>query len=107
MSRPRTTRANYDDQEALGEFAAACDVVTFEFENVPDATAHYLADHVPVAPDSRALAVAQDRLLEKNFVAGLGIATAPFRNVLSEADAADGVPRAGRPRGAEDAPARL
>jgi len=83
-----TTRANYDDQDALARFAAACDVVTFEFENVPDVTAHYLADHVAVAPDSRALAIAQDRFLEKNFVAGLGIATAPFRNVLNEDDAA-------------------
>ena len=83
-----TTRANYDDQDALARFAAACDVVTFEFENVPDVTAHYLSDHVAVAPDWRALAVAQDRFLEKNFVAGLGIATAPFRNVLSTADAA-------------------
>jgi 5-(carboxyamino)imidazole ribonucleotide synthase len=84
-----TIRANYDDEAALGRFAAACDVVTFEFENVPDATAHYLADHVAVAPDPKALAVAQDRFLEKNFIAGLGIATAPFRNVSSAADAAD------------------
>jgi 5-(carboxyamino)imidazole ribonucleotide synthase len=84
-----TIRANYDDEEALGRFARACDVVTFEFENVPDATAQYLAEHVPVAPDSRALAVAQDRFLEKSFVAGLGIPTAPFRNVLNAADASD------------------
>jgi 5-(carboxyamino)imidazole ribonucleotide synthase len=90
-----TTRANYDDRDALARFAAACDVVTFEFENVPDVTAHYLADHVPVAPDSRALAVAQDRFLEKNFVAGLGIATAPFRNVLSQADALEAFARLG------------
>ncbi|HXJ02197.1 MAG TPA: 5-(carboxyamino)imidazole ribonucleotide synthase [Micropepsaceae bacterium] len=92
-----TTRAAYDDQAALAQFAAACDVVTFEFENVPDATAHYLADHVPVAPDSRALAVAQDRFLEKNFVAGLGIATAPFRNVLSASDAAAAFAELGGP----------
>jgi 5-(carboxyamino)imidazole ribonucleotide synthase len=84
-----TTRAKYDDQDALGRFAGACDVVTFEFENVPDATAHYLADHVPVAPGSGALAVAQDRLLEKNFVAGLGIATAPYRDVQSQAGAVE------------------
>jgi 5-(carboxyamino)imidazole ribonucleotide synthase len=92
-----TTRAAYDNLGALEKFAAACDVVTFEFENVPDATAHYLAEHVPVAPDSRALAVAQDRFLEKNFVAGLGIATAPFRNVLSAADAVDAFAALGGP----------
>ena len=82
-----TTRANYGDHEALGKFAAACDVVTFEFENVPDSTAHYLADHVAVAPNPRALHLAQDRFLEKSFVAGLGIATARFRDVKSAADA--------------------
>jgi 5-(carboxyamino)imidazole ribonucleotide synthase len=81
------TRAHFYDQEALAKFAATCDVVTFEFENVPDATVHFLADRVPVAPNSTSLATAQDRFLEKSFVAGLGIATAPFRNVLSETDA--------------------
>ena len=82
-----TTRAHFDDEAALAKFAAACDVVTFEFENVPDATVHFLADHVPVAPNPRSLATAQDRFLEKSFVAGLGIATAPFADVVDEADA--------------------
>jgi 5-(carboxyamino)imidazole ribonucleotide synthase len=92
-----TTRAQYGDEQALGRFAAACDVVTFEFENVPDATAHYLQSHVPVAPDPRALAVAQDRFLEKSFLAGLGIPTAPFRNVISQSDAAEGFRTLGGP----------
>ena len=82
-----TTRAHFGDEDALAKFAAACDVVTFEFENVPDATAHFLADHVSVAPNPKSLATAQDRFVEKSFVAGLGIATAPFRNVMSEAEA--------------------
>jgi 5-(carboxyamino)imidazole ribonucleotide synthase len=81
------TRAAYSDEAALESFAAACDVVTFEFENVPDATAKFLSDHVAVAPSARALAVAQDRLLEKSFIAELGIATAGFAGVGSEADA--------------------
>jgi 5-(carboxyamino)imidazole ribonucleotide synthase len=82
-----STRAHYDDEQALAKFAAACDVVTFEFENVPDATVHFLADHVPVAPNPRSLATAQDRFLEKSFVARLGIPTAPFADVQDEADA--------------------
>jgi 5-(carboxyamino)imidazole ribonucleotide synthase len=82
-----TTRASYSDKRALEKFAASCDVVTFEFENVPDATARFLSDRVPVAPNARSLAVAQDRFLEKTFVAELGIATAPFRQVLNEIDA--------------------
>jgi 5-(carboxyamino)imidazole ribonucleotide synthase len=75
------TRAAYDDETALERFAAECDVVTFEFENVPEATARFLAERVAVAPDPRSLAVAQDRFVEKSFIAGLGIATAPFRDV--------------------------
>ena len=54
LGRGRDARGRqYDDERALEKFAAACDVVTFEFENVPDATAHFLADHVPVAPNAR------------------------------------------------------
>ena len=82
-----TTRACYDDDEALAKFADTCDVVTFEFENVPETTVQRLAAHVAVAPNARALAIAQDRFLEKSFLAELGIATAGFRNVESEADA--------------------
>src|SRR6185503_823783 len=84
------TRANYNDKRALERFARACDVVTFEFENVPDATAHFLADHVPVAPNARSLAIAQDRFLEKSFIAELGIATAGFRHVVNEVEASSG-----------------
>ena len=53
------------------------DAVTYEFENVAVATAHHLAGLVPVRPGARALEVAQDRLVEKEFIAGLGIAVAP------------------------------
>jgi len=91
------TRAHFGDEEALARFAAGCDVVTFEFENVPDATAHFLADHVPVAPNPNALATAQDRFIEKSFVAGLGIATAPFRNVMTEKDAKEAFAALGGP----------
>ena len=81
------TRARYDDAEALAEFAESCDVVTFEFENVPDKTVERIAARVAVAPNARALTIAQDRFLEKSFVAGLGIATAGFREVASEDEA--------------------
>lgn len=83
------TRADYGNQDSLGKFAAACDVVTFEFENVPDSTALYLAEHVAVAPNPQALHLAQDRFLEKSFVAGLGISTAQFRDVTTSTAAAD------------------
>ena len=81
------TIARYDDEKALKTFAASCDVVTFEFENVPEATASFLSAHVEVAPSARALAVTQDRLLEKSFIAGLGIGTARFAGVATREEA--------------------
>jgi len=60
-------RAAYDDPAGLDALAAASDVVTFEFENVPAASAERLAGRVPVHPPAAALAVAQDRLQEKRL----------------------------------------
>jgi 5-(carboxyamino)imidazole ribonucleotide synthase len=62
-------------------------VVTFEFENLPADAMEFLAERVPVLPGPKALATTQDRLTEKNFVAGLGLATAPFFAVESADDA--------------------
>ncbi|MEL6982818.1 MAG: 5-(carboxyamino)imidazole ribonucleotide synthase [Actinomycetota bacterium] len=69
--------AAYDDPEALDTLAASCDVVTYEFENVPLAAARSLATRVPVRPGTEALRVAQDRLVEKEFLRAVGLATAP------------------------------
>ncbi|UCI08624.1 5-(carboxyamino)imidazole ribonucleotide synthase [Mesorhizobium sp. B1-1-8] len=73
--------AAYDDPAALSELAAASAVVTYEFENVPLSAAESLAAHVPVYPPARALEVAQDRVTEKNFLNGIGIATAQFHPI--------------------------
>jgi 5-(carboxyamino)imidazole ribonucleotide synthase len=81
-----STCAGYDDEAALVRFARACDVVTYEFENVPRRTAELVGSLAPLFPDAQALATTQDRLAEKTFVAGLGVAAAPFRPVLSEED---------------------
>ncbi|MEG9526457.1 MAG: ATP-grasp domain-containing protein, partial [Hyphomicrobiales bacterium] len=77
----RTTCAAYDDAEALAAFARSVDVVTYEFENIPHATADILARHAALHPNARALSTTQDRLSEKEFINGLGIPTAPFRAV--------------------------
>lgn len=74
----RATVAAYDDAAALAAFAAAVDVVTYEFENIPLETVAFLAERVVVRPDATALATTQDRLAEKRFLNGLGIATASF-----------------------------
>ena len=78
--------AAYDDPAALAELAERCDVVTYEFENVPVAAAETLARAVPVFPPPKALEVAQDRLTEKRFLNQCGIETARFHAVDSQAD---------------------
>ncbi|MEQ8165603.1 MAG: 5-(carboxyamino)imidazole ribonucleotide synthase [Alphaproteobacteria bacterium] len=79
----RATRAAYDDRAALDAFARAVDVVTFEFENIPHESVKLLADHVPVRPGWNVLRISQDRALEKSFIKGLGIATAPYAEITS------------------------
>lgn len=91
------TRGRYDDDEALRAFAAAADLVTYEFENVPGATADLLAAAGHVRPSGRALAIAQDRLLEKGFVADLGGRTAPYAPVSSRDELDAAVGRIGAP----------
>lgn len=91
------TIAGYDDRSALAAFAAACDVVTFEFENVPAETAAALASHKPIFPPANALAITQDRLDEKGFVASLGLETAPFVGVASEDEAVAAFGKIGAP----------
>jgi 5-(carboxyamino)imidazole ribonucleotide synthase len=77
------TCAEYADVEALELFAADVDVITYEFENVPAASAMILAERRPVLPDRRILETTQDRLIEKDFVKGLGIQTADYADVSS------------------------
>jgi 5-(carboxyamino)imidazole ribonucleotide synthase len=84
----RRTTGAFADRAALTQFAAAVDAVTYEFENVPLAAARHLTGLVPVRPGARALEVAQDRLAEKTFIAGLGITVAPFRQIDGPGDLA-------------------
>ncbi len=91
------TVAAYDDEKALRAFAAQVDVVTFEFENIPADAVRLMADLVPVRPGARALEISQDRLREKAFFNGIGLETAPWREVdgpesLSRAVAEVGAP---------------
>ncbi len=93
----RVIRAGYEDREALAALAGACDVVTYEFENVPVGAARALEAMVPVRPGSRALEVSQDRLTEKDFLSGLGLRVAPCRVVGSEAELAGALEALGAP----------
>jgi 5-(carboxyamino)imidazole ribonucleotide synthase len=86
----RHSCARFDDTDALDAFAAAVDVVTIEWENVPVAAAERVAARVPLHPGPGVLATAQDRLSEKRMAQALGIGTAPFVAV----DTADDLARA-------------
>lgn len=80
-------RADYLDASALDELARRCAAVTTEFENVPAEALRRLAQHCVVSPAADSVAVAQDRIREKRFLAGVGLATAAFAVIESEADA--------------------
>jgi 5-(carboxyamino)imidazole ribonucleotide synthase len=91
------SEAGYDDEAALAKFADAVDVVTYEFENVPVTTAAFLSARKPVWPDLKVLAITQDRLAEKRFVAALGFPTAAFAEVNSADDLTRALATIGRP----------
>ena len=80
------TTAPYEDINAARAFAHAVDVVTFEFENVPDDTLAAISETVPVRPRVDALHVSQDRAIEKSFLNDHGIGTAPWAPVNSADD---------------------
>ncbi|MCX9145780.1 5-(carboxyamino)imidazole ribonucleotide synthase [Erythrobacter sp. WG] len=88
--------AEWDDADALARFAAACDVVTWEFENVPVAAVEALPSRLLACPKA-ALEVAQDRLAEKRFALAHGGTPAPFAPVGSEAEFPEAVARIGTP----------
>ncbi len=93
----RVTNADYTDTQALDRFAADVDVITYEFENIPAETATFLSARKPVLPDPRVLATTQDRLVEKTFIAGLGIATARFVAIDAPGMMREAVDLIGRP----------
>ena len=80
------TIGDYEDSIVLRAFAAAVDVVTFEFENVSAAGLDLLASLRPVRPGAEVLRISQDRVAEKSFINALGIPTAPWRKVGSPKD---------------------
>jgi 5-(carboxyamino)imidazole ribonucleotide synthase len=73
----RHLRAAYDDEASLTELARLCAAVSTEFENVPAASLDFLAKTTFVSPAGRCVAVAQDRIAEKRFIASSGVTVAP------------------------------
>ncbi|MBT9461000.1 MAG: 5-(carboxyamino)imidazole ribonucleotide synthase [Rugosibacter sp.] len=78
--------AAYDDQHALDHMARSCAAVTTEFESVPSAALTYLAGFVPVRPGAEAVAICQNRRMEKDFLKRHGLPHAPYADIRSEDD---------------------
>ncbi|MBC6439665.1 MAG: 5-(carboxyamino)imidazole ribonucleotide synthase [Rhodospirillales bacterium] len=91
------TVASYDDLAALDSFAAAVDVITYEFENLPTESFARMGAITPVRPHWRCLETTQHRVTEKDFINALGIGTAPYRRVTSANELGAALAALGRP----------
>ena len=89
--------AAYDDRAALDRFLAEVDVVTAEFENIPDACLQAVEAVKPLRPGRRAIYTTQHREREKLFLREKGIACAEFRIVETLAELEKAVGELGRP----------
>lgn len=80
------TNASYDDTAALSAFAAGCDAITYEFENIPVETVKFLETLKPVYPSSHVLGIAQERIAEKTALNAYGLPTTRFAPAQSADD---------------------
>jgi len=83
--------ADYLDTDALGVVAARCRATTTEFENVPADALRFLSQHCVVSPGADGVAVAQDRIAEKEFLRSAGLEVAPSRAVYALEDLQSGI----------------
>lgn len=87
----------YDDTDALTAFAKACDVITYEFENIPTEALDLIEAITPIHPGREALATSQDRFFEKNFLTRIGLQTAPYAAVEDAASLERAIDQIGTP----------
>lgn len=90
-------KADYSDTDALTKFANACDVITFEFENIPTDALDIIEAITPIHPNRAALATSQDRFSEKNFLTRIGLQTAPYAAVETGEDLEQAIDQIGIP----------
>ncbi len=89
--------ASYDDLDQVCAFASQVDVVTFEFENVPTATAEAAERCAPVRPSGHILHITQQRIREKRFITSAGLPLTPYREVRSLGELRKGLAELGYP----------
>ena len=73
--------SDYNDLSKIDEFINECDVITYEFENIPYETLKHINKKLKVFPSPSVNNIIQDRLTEKKFVSKLNIDTVPFLEV--------------------------
>ena len=78
--------AAYDDADAILKFVDNVDVITYEFENVPNEAIQLIENRVPVRPHCDALRITQHRVREKEFLVKSGIPVTGFRKIASASD---------------------
>jgi len=93
----RLLEAGFDDEAAARDLARQVDLATFDFENVPEATARAFEEICPLFPASNALGASQDRLVEKDLLQGLGAALPAYHPVASRPELLEGLDRLGYP----------
>lgn len=86
----------YDDNAALRQFSESCDVITYEFENIPDSVFDETAP-TPIFPNRTALSTAQNRIFEKEALQKIGLNLAPFCAVTSQAELQEAITQIGTP----------
>ena len=91
----RHTRAAFTDEAALSAFAGECDVVTYEFENLPVEPLSCLG--AKLVPGTLSLEIAQDRAVEKRFIEAQGVRIAPWRPIDGAEDAIRALSELGAP----------
>jgi 5-(carboxyamino)imidazole ribonucleotide synthase len=90
------TEADFRDEKAVRDFARTVNLLTFEFENIPNETIEWCARECEVRPAGAILQTAQHRLREKTFLAENGFPLAPFRPIRSSAELVSAVEQIGR-----------
>ena len=93
----RSTVADFFNTDALEKFSLSCDVVTYEFENIPLSAAEKIASSVPLIPSVMALAISQDRFKEKEFLFNNNISVAPYFLVRNMRELEEGFKKIGFP----------
>ncbi|MCB0328802.1 MAG: 5-(carboxyamino)imidazole ribonucleotide synthase [Bdellovibrionales bacterium] len=79
---------SYNDEALLRKFGEACDVITYEFENIPSNSCRILEEFAPVRPNPEAIFLTQNRARERELLTGLGIPVAPYHHIAEEKDIA-------------------